>query len=141
MRCVECGAQAAEVAEFCVRCGAPADWQPPVSAKRDDVGPGNSIAAAVPTGTGPGPARARRRYFLLLLACCLILYCVILTGVLIAVNAPSLWSFHVLEDEPAGWIGVTIIAAFVASLTGTVIFLVAFVKTLSQHRRRVRQVA
>jgi hypothetical protein len=70
------------------------------------------------------------------LACCLILACCVLTaGVLLAVSPPS-------ASALANWIGGITGGVIVASLCGAIIFLVAFVKTLSlRRRRRVRQVA
>jgi hypothetical protein len=70
------------------------------------------------------------------LACLLILACCVLTaGVLLAVSPPSA---SALANRIGGITGGTI----VASLCGAIIFLVAFVKTLSlRRRRRFRQVA
>jgi hypothetical protein len=100
-----------------------------------DGWPGDSAESAVARDAGSRPARAHRLYFLGFLACCLILCCCILTiSVFVADNASS-------NSTSAAWIGGTIAVALVASLCGTIVFLVAFVKTLSQRRRRrVRQV-
>ena len=137
MRCIECAAETAEAAQLCTRCGVPAVRHPSVAA--DDSaggGSGDSAATAPVRDAGSGPARVRRRYFLMFLACLLILACCVLTaGVLLAVSPPSA---SALANRIGGITGGTI----VASLCGAIIFLVAFVKTLSlRRRRRFRQVA
>jgi hypothetical protein len=46
MRCAECGADTAEVAGFCVRCGAPAPGRRCEAADPAYGGPGDFLAAA-----------------------------------------------------------------------------------------------
>lgn len=62
MRCLECGAESAETAEVCVRCGAPISLQQPVAAaaagaaSSGDAGQAASTATAGATGqTSPEP--------------------------------------------------------------------------------------
>jgi hypothetical protein len=126
VKCVECGAETAQVAQFCVRCGAPPVGQPPVATNPADGGLGDSAAIAADRDAGSRPARARRRYFLMFLACCLMLPISAFVGSKVSP-----------KSDLAGWVGGT----FAVSVCGAVIFLAAFVKTLSQRRgRRVRQV-
>jgi len=125
--CVNCGAETAEAAQSCVRCGAPAVGQPPVAAHLAVAGPGDSAPIAAGRDTGSQPARARRRYFRMFLVCCLILSCVILNDVLLSLYAPSVWN-NTSHSALDNWIGGTIAVVGLVSLCGAVIFLVVFVK-------------
>lgn len=46
VKCFECGAETAEAAHACIRCGAPAVWPPPMTADPAEGGPGYSAAIA-----------------------------------------------------------------------------------------------
>jgi len=134
VRCVECTAETAEAAQPCARCGAPAVRHSTVAA--DDPaggGPGDSAAIVAVRDAGSGPARARRRYFLMFLGCCLVLTISVLAAVLAIVNLPS-------NSALAPWAGGVLGAAIPLSLCGAIAFFVAFVKALSVRRGRVRQV-
>jgi DivIVA domain-containing protein len=127
VRCAECRAETTGTTEFCTLCGAPAVGQPPVAADPLEGGLGASAAIAAAGHARSGPARGRRWYLLMFLACCLILPISLFVGV----KAPN-------NSALAAWMGVTC----AASLFGAIGFLIAFVFTLSQwRRRRVRQVA
>jgi hypothetical protein len=105
-----------------------------------DGGTGGSAAIAAARAAESRPARARL-YFLMFLACCMIFCCVILLLVWIRFNIPSLWNPPASSASVAWFTGTTVVV-FAASLCGAIIFLVVFVKALSQRqRRRVRQVA
>jgi hypothetical protein len=123
--CAECGAETAEVAQFCVRCGAPAVGQPPVAAHLAVAGPGDSAPIAAGRDPGSRPELARRRYFRMFLVCCLTLCCVILNGVLLSLYAPSV-SNNTSHSALDNWIGGTIAVVGLVSLCGAVVFLVAF---------------
>ena len=58
MRCLECGAEPAETAQVCVRCGAPADLHQPVAAAPAAGGPGSTIAPLA-SGAPDGPRGQR----------------------------------------------------------------------------------
>lgn len=114
MRCLECDAETAQVAQFCVRCGTLAAG-----------GAGDSDANGTDRGAGSRASRARRWYFLMFLACCLLLPISAFVGTKVSP-----------KSDLAGWVG----GAFIASLCGAVGFLAAFVRTLSS-RARGRQAA
>jgi membrane-bound metal-dependent hydrolase YbcI (DUF457 family) len=135
VKCVQCGAETAEVAQFCVRCGAPPVGQPRVATYPADGGPGDSAAIAAGKDAGSRPGRARRRYFRLFLACCVILCCVIVNDVLLALYAPSVWN-NTSNSALVNWIGGTIAVIGLVSLCGAVIFLVAFVHARSPEWAR-----
>jgi hypothetical protein len=82
VRCVECGGESAEVARFCVRCGAPVTGQPLVAADPAAGGPDDHLE------TAPGPAKdatpvpaALRWLCLICLILCLILFAIGQVGV------------------------------------------------------------
>jgi DivIVA domain-containing protein len=126
VRCAECGAESAEVAQVCVVCGAPAVGRPPGTADPAGGGPGEAAAVAAARDAAAGTARARRRYLLLFLACCVMLPII---GFVSTKVPPT--------SDLAGWVG----GAFAVSVGGALAFLVAFVRTLGRWRRaRVRQV-
>jgi hypothetical protein len=58
MRCLECGAESAEAAEVCDRCGAPIARQTPVGADPAEGGSGDPIAS--PAGEGPHQPAGQR---------------------------------------------------------------------------------
>jgi zinc-ribbon domain len=76
MKCAECGAQTAEEAQFCARCGAPVTQRPLVAAVPAAGGSADHVE------TAPGPAKDARpwpaavRWFFLI---CLILFLILFT--------------------------------------------------------------
>ena len=59
VRCLECGAEPAETAQVCVRCGAPAGLQEPVAAAPAAGGSGSSIAPLPGQRTRSGYSRRK----------------------------------------------------------------------------------
>jgi len=58
MRCAECGAETAEAAQFCVRCGAPVAKRPPVATKPAAGGSGTGAGQPVPADGQQAPQDA-----------------------------------------------------------------------------------
>jgi len=109
MRCAECGAQTAEVAQPCVRCGAPAAGQSLVAA-HPAGGAANSPAAATAGDMGSVPARARLRQRYLLI--CFILSLILCSASMAGINkAPA----YTVLSHTLGWvIGLSVVAAFLS---------------------------
>lgn len=139
MTCVECGAETASAAQSCVRCGAPAVGQPPVTVHPAAGGPEDSTPITAGRHAGSRPERARR-YLLMFLVCCLIFCCVILNDVLLALYAPSVWN-NTSNSPIDNWIGGTIAVFGLVSLCGAVIFLVAFAKIKFAKIKRLSELA
>jgi len=82
MRCVECGAQTGEVANFCARCGAPVTRQASVSLDPAAGGPAHHLETAPGPAKGAGPWPAWVRWVcLIFLICSLILFTIGVAGV------------------------------------------------------------
>lgn len=91
MRCVECGAECAEVARFCVRCGAPVTGQPLVAADPAAGEPDDHLdrAPSPAKGTPLVPA-AVRWLFLICLILFLILFTIAQIGVVVTLQESGL---------------------------------------------------
>ncbi len=115
MRCAECGAETAEVAQFCVRCGAPTVGPQPVAAVRALSEPDDSRAAAATKAAESPYAQVGRyqRYFLT----CLIFF-------LIVWSASMAW----LNKVPGGtWLNHALAWAVGLSFAGVLLSLVLMV--------------
>jgi hypothetical protein len=108
MKCPECGAQTADVTQFCVVCEAPLVTANPVAG-----GPGDHVQTvpALAKGAGEPPARARRdqRYLIISLVFCLFLYMI---GVIGLNETPQHRGLH----ATTGWITVVGLAGALLSM-------------------------
>ncbi len=82
VKCVECGAKSAEVAQLCGQCGAPAVGALLVAAGPAAAGPANCLVATPAVDAGPPPAWIRRGqpYFMISLIFFLGLYMISVVG-------------------------------------------------------------
>jgi hypothetical protein len=83
VKCVECGAETAEASALCARCGAPAVWQPSLTANPAAGGPGDTrvVAAARDARSVPAWVRRGQRYFFVSLIFFLVLYVIGVVGI------------------------------------------------------------
>jgi hypothetical protein len=82
VRCAECGAETAEVAQFCVRCGAPTAGPQPVAADLAPSEPDDPRAAAAAAESPHAQAGRYQQYFLI----CLIFYLIVCSASMAWIN-------------------------------------------------------
>ena len=127
MRCAECGAETAELAQVCPWCGAPLAGQRSVGARQagGPIDGRETVPAPAKTaGSASARARLRQRYVLICFIFCLI---VCSTSMAVINEAPA----YTVLSHTMGW-------AIGLSVAGALVSLVLFVHSL--NRRSTQQV-
>ncbi len=110
IRCLECGAESAEITQFCLRCGAPRIGPQPAAVDPAPDGPGDSSAAVAARSAGSPLAQAGRyqRNFLI----CLIFFLIVCSASMAWINkVPGGTSL----SHALGWaIGFSVIGALLS---------------------------